>query len=168
MTGLCAAAVGVVFAIALGAVAARFLSGIGFASFVISAAISGVGLAILLLKTDGTAADLLAALLVFAFGCELYLFLSTLSLASISSNILAFLREKPATEGELAARYSGWRMAEIRVERLLAGDFIAPDSDRLRLTPRGRKIARTFHRLRSLFRHHPLRQFEATGNRSPK
>ena len=121
-----------------------------------------------LLKAVGVTADLTAGLLVFALGCELYLFLSTLSLASISSNILAFLREKPATEGELAARYSGWRMAEIRVERLLAGDFIAPDGDRLRLTPRGRKTARTFHRLRSFFRHRPLRQFEANGVRSSK
>lgn len=168
MTGLWAAALGVAIAVALSAVAARFLSGIGVASFVASAVITGAGLAMLLITAVGVTADLPAALLVYALGCELYLFLSTLSLASISSNILAFLRERPATEGELAARYSGWRMAEIRVERLLAGDLIAPDGDRLRLTPRGRKIARTFHRLRSFFRHHPLRQFEATGSRSPK
>jgi hypothetical protein len=168
MTGLWAAAAGIAFAIALSAVAARFLSGIGVASFAVSAAISGVGLAILLLKIDGVTADPVAALLIYAFGCELYLFFSTLSLASISSSILAFLRENPATEDELAVRYSGWRMAEIRVERLVAADLIAPDGDRLRLTPRGRKIARTFHRLRSFFRHQPLRHFEATGNRSQK
>ena len=95
----------------------------------------------------------LSAGLIYAFGCELYLFLSTFSLASISSNILAELRLGPLTEGELARRYASERMVRLRIERLLAAGLMVEADGAFQLTPKGAHLVGIFERLRALFGH---------------
>lgn len=101
----------------------------------------------------GIGTETVAALLTYTFGCELYLFLSTFSLASISSNILAELRRHPLDERELARRYASERMVRLRIERLLAANLIAEEAGALRLTPKGARMVRIFDRLSALFGH---------------
>src|SRR4029077_8216255 len=61
--------------------------------------------------------DVINGLLIYFFGCELYLFLITLCFASISANILARLKSGPALIAELNDRYSGATMSSLRVQR---------------------------------------------------
>ncbi len=123
------------------------------AAFVAVAFAGAVALAAILLRQMGIAAETIAALLTYAFGCELYLFLSTFSLASISSNILAELRQRSLSEEELAHRYASERMARLRIERLLAAGLIEEKAGTLSLTPKGARTVRIFERLRALFGH---------------
>jgi hypothetical protein len=123
------------------------------ATFIGVAFAGAIGLGTILTGEALPTAEIIAALLTYCFGCELYLFLSTFSLASISSNILAQLQEQPLDEGALARRYASELMVRLRIERLLAADLVVEDAGTLRLTPKGRRMVRIFERLRVLLGH---------------
>ncbi len=122
------------------------------AAFVAVASAGALGLAAALFGGFGVTAETLAALLIYAFGCELYLFLSTFSLASISSNILAELRRQSLTQDELARRYASERMARLRIERLLAAGLVAGGCRRFEAHPEGRTDGAHFREARGLIR----------------
>ncbi len=123
------------------------------ATFIVVAFAGAIGLGAIMTGEAVPTAEIIASLLTYGFGCELYLFLSTFSLASISSNILAELRQHSLTHDGLARRYASERMVRLRMERLLAADLVVEDAGTLRLTPKGRRMLRIFERLRVLFGH---------------
>src|SRR4051794_27133465 len=70
------------------------------ARFVLVACLTGAGLAGALLIIFGLTAEMLAAFLIFCFGCELYLFLFTLTMSSVSANIIMLLRHHEMRDDE--------------------------------------------------------------------
>lgn len=94
-----------------------------------------------------------AALAVYAFACELYLFLFASIGTSVSARILLTLRDAPRTAAELERLYASAGMVEARFEKLRAVGLLAPAGSCL--TPRGRCLARLFLVLKQFFRHAP-------------
>jgi hypothetical protein len=95
----------------------------------------------------------LAALLMFAFACELYVFLFTMTISSISANALVRLAHRPMAIEEAMSAYDSSNMVRMRLERLIGGSFIrvvAPGS-RLLLSPKGVRLTKAFSGLRRLF-----------------
>jgi len=100
-------------------------------------------------------AETLAAALVYAFLCELYIFFFSSSLTSISMNILIRLLSKPIPTKELEQDYSGEAMVRIRIERLLSTNMLQivnPESIPT-LTARGQGFLDSIGKLRKFFRH---------------
>jgi hypothetical protein len=100
-------------------------------------------------------AETLAAALLYAFLCELYIFLFSSSLTSISMNILIRLLFKPIPTKELEQDYSGEAMVRIRIERLLGTNMlerVTPESIPT-LTARGQGFLDSVGKLRKFFRH---------------
>jgi hypothetical protein len=124
-------------------------------SFVAAAALIGCGLAVVALCR--TSLDIaISSLVLYAFLCELYLFAFTLALGSISANLLVRLRRGSLPLRRLNEHYSGELMTTIRLERLCQSGLLEGDSDGWILTPRGRRLAKVFAKLRRFFRHgHP-------------
>ena len=108
----------------------------------VSAILLGIGLFLhlLILRFDMT--DYVAAILLFGLLIELYVFLFTLSLGSISFKILSLLRETPHSEEEIKSKYAPRNMVEQRYKRLLDGEFISIDGGRIALTAKGRQVLR--------------------------
>jgi hypothetical protein len=123
--------------------------------FAVAALTGGVCLAAVLGQIWGMTAESVGALLAFAFGCELYLFLVTLSFASVSANILTRLLSGQVAASQLDAAYSGEGMSEQRVDRLKLSGLVEDRQGRLILTKRGAIIVGTIVRLRRLFGHEP-------------
>ena len=99
----------------------------------------------------GLTTPAITALLLFALASEVYIFLFTLTMNSISATILLTLRAGALDEAALDARYSALYMVDSRLVKLEANDFLRREGDRFRLTARGRGLVASFHRLRRLF-----------------
>jgi hypothetical protein len=123
------------------------------ATFLTVATVCAIALAAHLIRKNGLTPETIAAATIYAFGCELYLFLSTFSLASISSNILAELFRQPLAETDLSERYTSDRMVRLRIARMIAAGLMAEDAGNLRLTRKGMRMVRVFERLGALFGH---------------
>jgi len=105
------------------------------AAFLWAAGVCGVLFVFLLHAGDTAFADFIGWILAYAFAMELYLFIFTLSAASIGSNLLAMLDGKPATQADIDARYDERQMVVLRIDRLLAAGLIADIQGSLVLTP---------------------------------
>lgn len=98
--------------------------------------------------------EVLATAATYGFLCELYLFLFSSSLSSVSMNLLVRLRSLDMSDDELAENYSGEGMVQARIERLLAtGMLRRTQGEQAALTPRGREFLSSMERLGRLFRH---------------
>jgi hypothetical protein len=95
----------------------------------------------------------LAALLVYAASCELYVFLFTLVLSSVSANILVRLANGPLGLGELDVSYSSEAMVEQRLSRMEGAGFLVRAAGGLWLTRRGILVVSVYRLLRTIFRH---------------
>ena len=95
-----------------------------------------------------------ATLLLYALGCELYIFLFSMVSTSVSVSILLTLGANSITEQELQRVYSGRDMVARRLERLVTGGFLAPTPDGgYRITARGHRFIARFGYLRAFFGH---------------
>jgi hypothetical protein len=124
-------------------------------SFVIVAALVTVLMvAALAQHYEFVSAEFIAALLLFAFACELYVFLFTMTISSISANILVLLAHKPMSVEDVRSRYDSRNMVRMRLERLVQNGFLEMDGSRKRLSPspKGVWFTRAFTGLRILFR----------------
>lgn len=92
------------------------------------------------------------AALVYGFLCELYIFLFTMTISSISSNVLVRLASQDMSIEEIAQRYDSRQMVRQRLERLAAADLLSRVGSTLTLTPKGRRFVRVFQALRGFFR----------------
>ena len=90
-----------------------------FAKFLLVAATLGVGLGIASLVFFGYKPEALTSILVYAFLCELYAFLFTMTSSSVSASLLLTLAEvSETTEDKIEARYSSGRMVLNRLHKL--------------------------------------------------
>ena len=121
------------------------------ARYVIVGSLSGVALGAHLVWLYDLTTPAIAGLLLFALASEVYIFLFTLTMNSISSTILLTLRSGATDEEALDARYSASYMVDSRLVKLEANDFLRRDGERFQLTERGRGLVASFHRLRRLF-----------------
>ena len=94
-----------------------------------------------------------AVTLTYAAWCELYVFLCTLALSSVSANILVRVAGASVDTGDLAVSYSSQDMVEQRLARMQAAGLIAGNADGFRLTRRGAIVVGAYRLLRAVFRH---------------
>lgn len=114
-----------------------------------------VGLALLavLALRHGAAPQALAGALLYALACELYLFLFTLAANSVSLGILRRLARAPLPEAQIAAEYDAAAMVARRLDQLQAGGLLLRRGDGYEASAQGAGLARSFARLRRVFRH---------------
>ena len=94
-----------------------------------------------------------AATLAYAFACELYIFLFTMTISSVSANLLVRLLKSPLSETEIERDHGGQAMVAARLDRLVEAGFLARRVERLSVTPKGLAFANGIRRLRGVFRH---------------
>jgi hypothetical protein len=122
--------------------------------FLITGGLVGACLVWWLLSWYGvTAPQTWAGVLVYAFGCELYVFLFTLAMSSVTANLLTNLLRRSMTEMEIEQLYDSRDMVAARLDRLVAAGVLKEHPDGLRPTTEGMRMVRTFRQLRGLFRH---------------
>src|SRR5919112_4846399 len=106
----------VVVAILLHALVTRLPLGVSsVARYVIVGGLGGLALAAHLVALYGPTTPVVTALLLFALASEVYIFLFTLTMSSISSTILLTLRSGAIDEQALDARYSASYMVDSRL-----------------------------------------------------
>lgn len=124
------------------------------ALFLAAGIVVGIALCGWMLEVYGPASiEFVSALLIYAAFCELYLFLFTLALTSVSANILVRLRDGPRDPAELDELYDDAAMVETRLLRMQAAGFVQRIESSLNVTSRGRRLLSGYHFSRSLFRH---------------
>jgi hypothetical protein len=116
---------------------------------------AGVGIALIahLLLLHLPASEMWAVLVLYALACELYTFLFTLVMTSVSVGLLLALRNGSIVEADLAERSDPRVMVRVRIERLVASGLLRNDSGNLAPTARGRRLVWIFGVLGSVFRH---------------
>ena len=111
----------------------------------------GVALVAVSLARFGPTLPGIAAILLYALLCELYIFLFTLVLSSVSATILIMLRRGPVQPSALASVYEPREMVKLRLDRLLKNDLVERASGRLAVTEKGERLHRSFTGLRRFF-----------------
>jgi hypothetical protein len=131
----------------------RFVRRIGaVAGFVAIGGAIGVVLIGYCGRSYGWTPATLAAILSYAFFCELYIFLFTLVGNSVSFGLMAKLANRPLNASEIAAFYRTEAMVARRLEQLERSNFVASRPAGPTLTPRGVRVVQLFSVLRSVFR----------------
>lgn len=150
-----AAAVGGCFIIAvlLHALACRLPWGADRVTrFLITGGTLGIALLVTMTARYGlTALQTICAVLVYALLCELYIFLFTMTMSSISSNLLVRLAAGDLPAAEIDRSYDSRLMVTKRLDRLVATGFLRTSGERLELTTKGRRFVRVFGWLRGFF-----------------
>jgi hypothetical protein len=100
-----------------------------------------------------TAPQTWAGAMVYAFCCELYIFLFTFAMSSITANLLANLSRSEMSDADIEQLYDSRHMVATRLDRLVAVGLVDEGPSGLQLTTAGARMVRAFDRLRSLFRH---------------
>ncbi len=113
-------------------------------------------LAVVGTQTGFGSPQFMAAAATYAFACELYVFLFTLALSSISANLLAKLHAESMTTAEVETLYDSRLMVSNRVERLIKSGFMDRSPSGVVISVRGKRLLRTLNRLRSFFGHDVL------------
>jgi hypothetical protein len=122
-------------------------------SFLISGFVVGVILLVVLLKTRSRL-DALEAALIYTFACELYIFLFTFVVTSISVAILVWLKEDgrlPESRMEPAQDVSDFVGG--RINRMVESGIFRKKDEQLTLTANGRILLGAYKGLRSFFGH---------------
>lgn len=94
-----------------------------------------------------------AAILLYALMCELYIFLFTLVLSSVSATMLIMLQRGPVQASALASVYEPREMVKVRLDRLLKHGFVERASGRISVTEKGARLHRIFSGVRRFFGH---------------
>ena len=115
--------------------------------------LAGAGLVLVLARRHGIwSVETVSAALAYGFLCELYLFMFTMSISSISSNILVRLAGRDIALGEIDNLYSSEAMIRRRLDRLISTGFVHRSGDEVALTAKGRRSLQLFQSLRRFFR----------------
>jgi hypothetical protein len=123
----------------------------------------GVVLAAVSLACFGPTIPGAAAVLLYALMCELYIFLFTLVLSSVSATMLIMLRRGPVQATALASVYDPREMVNLRLDRLLKNGIVERASGRLSVTGKGELLHRIFRGLRKFFAHESSRSRTSRG-----
>jgi hypothetical protein len=100
----------------------------------------------------GLAVETCAALLLYTFACELYIFLFTLVDSSISAPLLLALSSASLTQAEIDRLWPGTEMVDRRIEKLVASGFLRATSSGWVVTAKGWALLAVFRILRQFFR----------------
>jgi len=114
---------------------------------------AGVLLSAAVFSTHGHSVEAYAAIGLYAFLCELYIFCFTLAISSVSVMMLITLREGRLDEGRFSAVHEPGQMVDLRISRLIRTAFLEHEQGRLRLTEKGVRLDRAFAALRRFFGH---------------
>jgi hypothetical protein len=96
-----------------------------------------------------------AGLLIYALSCEVYVFLFTLVIGSISANLLVSLRSRDMTDLDIDQLYDSRKMVSARLDRLVSTRFLSETPTGLKLSEKGVRTLRVFNMLKNVFRHPP-------------
>ena len=96
---------------------------------------------------------LLGAVLVYGFCCEMYIFLFTMNISSISSNLLVRALLCPIELSEIDRIYDSKKMVDARLERLTKTGFLVSNGGCLTITSKGALFTKILRSLRGFFRH---------------
>jgi hypothetical protein len=145
-------------AIAVHAVMCRVWGGTNIVPrFIFVGGLLGIGLAWALYDSFGWAKpQFWCGVLVYGLCCELYLFLFTLAMGSVSANLLVNLSRHAMTMAEIEELYDSRVMVSLRIDRLVAAGLFEESSAGLKLTQKGEWTVRAFDWLRTFFRHFPI------------
>jgi hypothetical protein len=113
----------------------------------------GVALVAVSLAGFGPTLPGIAAILLYALLCELYIFLFTLVLSSVSATMLIMLRREPVQASALASVYEPREMVKVRLDRLIKHGFVERASGRFSVTEKGERLHRIFTGVRRFFGH---------------
>jgi hypothetical protein len=119
----------------------------------------------LLNRYGATAPQTWAGAVVYAFCCELYIFLFTFAMSSITANLLAKLSRSDMSDADIERLYDSRHMVATRLDRLVAVGLVDERPTGLLLTTKGERMFRAFHRLRGLFRH-PQPSYNFSANKA--
>lgn len=147
----------VMVALAIGAhgVAVRLAPGANrmVAFLAVGCVVGTAGIALVAVRHGVFSAETFSFALVYAFLCELYLFLFSSALTSISMNLLVRLLERPLAEEDLARIYDSRRMVDSRLERLRATGLLSRQaSGEYRATAHGQRLHGALEALARFFR----------------
>jgi hypothetical protein len=121
--------------------------------FVVLGGLTGIGLAVYLVRHTGSPVESAAALLLYAFSCELYLFLVTLARNSVSATLLLLLCSGPMAAGEIGRRLGSAGMVSFRIEGLVATGLLRQTALGYEPTDRGVAVISLFSALKRFFGH---------------
>lgn len=96
-----------------------------------------------------------AAIFLYAFLCELYMFVFTLVLSSVSATMLIMLRRRSVKASAFTSAYDPREMVFLRLERLLRNGFVERVDGRLAVTSKGMTVHKAFKRLQQFLGHTP-------------
>lgn len=113
----------------------------------------GVVLVAVSLERYGPTIPGIAAILLYALLCELYIFCFTLALSSVSATMLIMLRRGPVPSSALASAYEPREMVNLRLDRLISNGFAERRAGRLAVTAKGMRLHNAFAALRRFFGH---------------
>ena len=125
--------------------------------FVLTGGVLGISLVVTLHLYFERASQVLAGTVMYAFCCEMYIFLFASTLTSISANLLLRLSERSMTYEEVTRVYDSAEMVKQRVERMLATDLVLSTECGSVLTHKGRLLLGLLQGLRRFF-HPTLRE----------
>lgn len=114
---------------------------------------AGAALLAYLVTSHGLTGETAAALLAYAFACELYIFLFTLVMTSVSASLLMRLRRGELAQQEIDQIYHDDCMVEARLQRLTAIGLLGKQNDVYHVTERGARLSTLFSELRRFFCH---------------
>ena len=116
----------------------------------------GAGLVWWLYEKYGLAApETWAGVLIYIFCCELYVFLFTLVISSISANVLINLSFRDMTDHDVSRLYDSRHMVAARLDRLVSVGLLDESPSGLKLTEKGRRLVQFFNGMRAFFHHSP-------------
>lgn len=139
-------------ALLLNAVVARVTPLPPLASFLATGTVVGLGLVVATFRTFELT-DALAAILLYAAACELFLIVMTTLVSSIAVRSIRLLGRSPMNAVALAALYDETDMVRLRLERLATTGLAETDGTAWRLTSKGVALLAILRWLRRLFGH---------------
>jgi hypothetical protein len=125
----------------------------GAAKFAVAGVVFGLALGWQLAPRYGSALETWAGLLLFAFACELYVFLFTFVGSSVSVSLLLQLRKGGLAQPEIDRDYASEEMVARRLKRLVSGGFLSAAPSGYLATSKGRLVLLVFDALGRFFRH---------------
>lgn len=139
-----------------GVVARIFPAGNRVKQFLAAGTLIGAALfAHLLLRPGGCWPELLAGGAIYAFLCELYIFLFTFVTSSVSVALLVSKLDASADAPTLAPG----KMVSRRLHEMAAAGLLREANGRYHLTPKSLLMVRIYRLLRRFFRHEPTAEF---------
>jgi hypothetical protein len=121
--------------------------------FLLAGIASGLMLIWHSIRIAGLGVSSLAGIALYAFLCELYIFLFTFVISSVSARILFSMLSGPLSAGDLEISYDASGMVAQRLTRLKETGLLRDFDGALRLTQKGRRLHRAFLALKRFFGH---------------